>query len=582
MNCSRARATLWIATALVAGALPARAAEVIRIDDLDAGEDLRVEHFRVDRPVTLRLQCVGAGDGDAEEMYAYGWILDARTRDVVWSLDPRSGKRDKEQRITFDGDIALQPGIYAACYAAYGDWRMRWRIIKIMDKEIMRIEMPRKLSKKLERDAQSWKLLLETRTDRDLASVRPAPPPEPGSDPRLVVQMIGLRDNAFEKRGFTLPERSRLTVYGIGEWDQGNEAMADGCWILEAESRKRVWALGPDNFRHAGGAAKNKVARETITLPAGNYVAYACTDDSHGKDAWNAPPPYDPESWGITLWAESDDLARRVRPFDDDAEHPALLSIARQGSDAYASQGFTLAHPARLRVYSLGECTSASGCVDRGWIENYHTRDRVWEFEPEKTLPAGGATKNRYMDETIALAAGDYVAYYVTDDSHAFEDWNQTPPHDPEHWGVTLYGVDRLSASEFKLFDPERRAEADKPYLVRLVRIGDNEKRSERFRVDKPTRVHILAVGEGVEPDMVDYGWIENRTTGDVVWELTWRNSRWAGGAKKNRIFDGEMLLDRGEYEAYYETDGSHAWKAWNQAPPDDPGLWGLTITIVK
>ena len=41
------------------------------------------------------------------------------------------------------------------------------------------------------------------------------------------------------------------------------------------------------------------------------------------------------------------------------------------------------------------------------------------------------------------------------------------------------------------------------------------------------------------------------------------------------------MLLDRGEYEAHYVTDGSHAWASWNAAPPDDPALWGLTVTIV-
>jgi hypothetical protein len=37
---------------MAAGALSAAASEVVRIDDLDPLEDLRVERFRINRPVT--------------------------------------------------------------------------------------------------------------------------------------------------------------------------------------------------------------------------------------------------------------------------------------------------------------------------------------------------------------------------------------------------------------------------------------------------------------------------------------------------------------------------------------------------
>jgi len=117
-------------------------------------------------------------------------------------------------------------------------------------------------------------------------------------------------------------------------------------------------------------------------------------------------------------------------------------------------------------------------------------------------------------------------------------------------------------------------------FLVRMVQLGNDANESHAFHLDRPTRVHIVAVGEGVEPDMMDYGWIENTRTSQRVWELTWRNSRPAGGAGKNRLFDGEIVLDGGEYEGHFKTDATHAWRDWNALPPDAPAMWGMTVVV--
>jgi hypothetical protein len=91
--------------------------------------------------------------------------------------------------------------------------------------------------------------------------------------------------------------------------------------------------------------------------------------------------------------------------------------------------------------------------------------------------------------------------------------------------------------------------------------------------------VRIVAVGEGVQPEMVDYGWIEDVRSGRTVWEMTWRNTHHAGGAHKNRMFNDVIRLEAGEYEAFFVTDDSHAWGRFNQPQPDDPTLWGITIS---
>ena len=42
-------------------------------------------------------------------------------------------------------------------------------------------------------------------------------------------------------------------------------------------------------------------AHLTQTLPAGRYAAFYGTDDSHDPSAWNAPPPHDPDGWGLLV-----------------------------------------------------------------------------------------------------------------------------------------------------------------------------------------------------------------------------------------------------------------------------------------
>jgi hypothetical protein len=90
--------------------------------------------------------------------------------------------------------------------------------------------------------------------------------------------------------------------------------------------------------------------------------------------------------------------------------------------------------------------------------------------------------------------------------------------------------------------------------------------------------VQVYALGEGVGRDMVDYAWIEVQGTGRVVWEMTYRTSEHAGGARKNRVFDGTINLPAGTYVVHYESDGSHSYEDWNDDPPDDPEAWGVTV----
>ena len=81
---------------------------------------------------------------------------------------------------------------------------------------------------------------------------------------------------------------------------------------------------------------------------------------------------------------------------------------------------------------------------------------------------------------------------------------------------------------------------------------------------------------------MFDYAWIEDSGSGKVVWKMKYRMTDRAGGAEKNRVFDGTISLPAGKYTVFYETDDTHAYDDWNDTPPDDPESWGVTISLAK
>jgi hypothetical protein len=56
----------------------------------------------------------------------------------------------------------------------------------------------------------------------------------------------------------------------------------------------------------------------------------------------------------------------------------------------------------------------------------------------------------------------------------------------------------------------------------------------------------------------------------------------YAGGAKKNRFYNDLVVLKPGDYRVVYETDDSHSYNNWNDAPPLDPTSWGIIVSKVR
>jgi hypothetical protein len=584
----------WIAFALAIASLGVQAGEkqVASLRDF-CDTEMKTVGFDLDRPTTVHIKALGGG-GDygwtykSDQMFGYGWIINADTRDLVWKMDVRNTSRAHDDR-EFDGTVKLQAGSYEVYFSVYAfayhttfthmNMNVDHRNKPLFD------EHPKKrnffswfsdwfttdISKEWERRCKEWGLDLYV--DESVAS-RLREFASPKLQAGVVLRVTDTGNDAYIRKGFSLSDPTTISVYALGE--QGNSGeLVDYAWISDLRQNERVWDMR-DYVRSAGGAKKNQKAVSTITLEKGDYVLSWVSDDSHSSVDWNAEPPDDPLNWGVTLSVSDERERKNFAPTEVEEFKNAIVQIVRVGNNEYRSEGFTLKQDAKIRVYCIGERSNARRqMADFGTILNAKTRARVWTMDVDRSIHAGGASKNRMVDEVVDLPRGSYVVTYQSDDSHAYNDWNDDPPYDREHYGITVMGAgEKFSSAMVGKYVEER----DKNILAQIIRPGDNEDRSERFSLDKTTRVRVYSIGEGQNREMYDYGWIEDARTGNVVWEMTYSMTFHAGGGRKNRVVNTVVVLDKGEYRLRWRSDDSHSFGDWNVDPPDDPQYWGITL----
>lgn len=528
-------------------------------------------------------------------MFAYGWILDADRREVVWKMDRSNTSRSRDDR-TFDGEITLPQGAYEVYFAAatftysstfknfsmnidhreaglfnagiYSGNRTFGWFEKLIDRffgDDLREDWTKR--------SPAWGIDIAV-DEANASAVSLFHPPKEFR--HVSFKATGVGENVHVRQSFAVREPMTIRVYAIGEGLRGDYDLADYAWIIQTANRSRVWEMKWKNSNHAGGASKNIKFDGTVELPRGEYTLYYVTDNSHSAADWNCAPPADPLQYGITLCAVEEREQAHFALLPTTKEGPVLLSLTPMHNNETRSETFVLHKDASVRVYALGERSNERrSMADYGMILDARTRAKVWTMDVDRTAHAGGASKNRVVDEVITLPRGTYVVQYITDDSHAYGDWNAAPPYDPEHYGITLYGAgEGFDRSIVAKVEKQR----DKFAIAQLIRVGNNEERHTSFKLEKTTRVRIYALGEGVNREMTDYGWITDNKTGATIWEMTYSMTMHAGGARKNRFVNTTIVLDKGEYTLHYVTDDSHAFRDWNSDPPEDAEYWGITL----
>lgn len=559
-------------------------------------QEVKGQGFVLAKDANVHISAVGGGDRvfwrdmfnneDDSRMFASGWIINADTRKVVWemTLDNTSGRSSHR---AFDGDVTLEKGSYEIYYSAYGYYHSSTFSTSSMNIDRRRdhryngsgsffgiFDDNEDLYDDFMEFAKDYGITISI-DEADAGSVKEFTVPK--KEARTVFSMVGVGDGEVVKKQMKLSKALTLHLYALGE-GQDRDNLYDHGWIINSATRERVWDMDNKNTRYAGGASKNIQWNGDLELAAGSYELYYVTDDSHSSEDWNSKPPYDPLMYGVTISALNDKDKDAVSVGEvPDLDKNVVVSLTKVGDDDFASAGFTLKNDTKVRVYGIGEMSGDEEMADHGWIVNAKTRERVWEMDGRKTSHAGGASKNRMIDEVITLPKGNYLAYYETDGSHSYQDWNSEPPLDEQHYGLTVYGwsdgFDAKSVTEFK------EGEEDENVIAQLIRVRDDRHLTKQFTIDKLTKVRIYAIGEGVDREMADYGWIEDAKTGRTVWEMTYRMTDRAGGASKNRQVTATITLEKGEYELHYRTDDSHSYNDWNDDPPSDRAHWGVTVT---
>lgn len=515
------------------------------------------------------------------DLMFYGWILDSKSRKVAWNLledaNDKFFERSDPGRFSFKKEIKLPAGQYEVYYAAGMNYDRYGSKVEFHVSDLG--ELFNLIFNDIDNESDQYSSRYSSKFTMTItapsASLTEAPWDRKVNElsANALISVVRAGDNINFKKSFTVTSDINLNIMEISEQSDGD--LNDFAWIVNANTYEKVWPNNETRFKKAGGGNKNKSVFQTIRLPKGTYTLYYITDDSHSYDKWNVLPPYDPQFWGVTVWPDEGDKSK-VKAVD--LADPFVLKLNKAKNNAYLSQGFTLKKDMKVRVISQGESSGDFDMADYGWIVNTDTHTTIWEFTQRKAQYAGGGEKNRIVNQEIDLPKGNYIAYYVTDDSHAFGSWNVAPPLITELWGLSIIADDKDS---FVLSDAQASS-SNSQIISEIVRVRDDERAKKTFTLDKETKIRILAIGEGDDDELVDFGWIKNIKTDKVVWEMTYRTTERAGGAEKNRMYDGVILLPAGEYSVYFQTDGSHSYRDWNDTPPYDQEHYGITIYRVQ
>jgi hypothetical protein len=565
--------------------LPLRAQDNnITLRDFEPGR-IKYAGFTLHTDKSIKIEAIGAGGDrvirrtknyfvDPQNLFAYAWIIDAQSRDLKWRMTPNNTESDwwgAEYNRKFDGKVALEKGEYELYYSANRPLFLEtedgyFNLKRLWEKVFGDEDWWRENSNKWYINVSDIdEIYNQEAVDKYQRAVKNS----------AIVSLSDIGDSEEAKKGFSLRTAAALKIYALGEGVDGE--MFDFGYIIDANTRERVWVMEESETENAGGALKNRIARKTMDFAAGDYIVYYQSDPNHSQKGWNANPPYDPNFWGIMVSGASDNFDKSIVYKSEENEGDLIVQLDHLGDYEEAYEGFTLDRPLRLRIYAIGEGRDGD-MFDFGWIENVRSGETVWEMTYRNTESAGGAEKNRRFDGVITLPSGSYIANFRTDDSHSYQGWNAPKPLDPAGWGIKIYTIEKGDKRFVKEYDPEK----DKNILAQIVRVGDDANISREFEITTNQDVRVYALGEGRGDEMYDYAWIEDYQTGRTVWKMEYRDTRRAGGASKNRVFDKTVYLRKGRYILHYISDASHSYDDWNADPPLDKRNWGVTIYSFK
>ena len=540
--------------------------------------DLEHRAFSTDAPVVLQVAASGSLEREISnptpaDMAAHAWITRRSDRSLVWQIDPAHDQSRRGTLVHVDDTVPLEPGTYDLYFASFGvheparssrgifgfgdDWtsdKKHWQVaVKLAEGQNGRLRM----------------------VDDDVTATLPR-------DGQAMIWTTGpMGGHGTSEQFFTVAETMPLSIYAIGELC--SDSPCDTGWIENVRTGERVWRLETDNSEPAGGWKNNRKFSGLVELKPGTYRMVYKTDAGHAFGDWLGNPPFDPAGWGLTVGA-AEQAVEQVKLLSLWNDRTPFVNMTRVSDGEHRTITFDVGRVTPVVTYVVGELYSSGSKFDYGWIEDARG-NRVWEMSWGASSHAGGDRKNRIEESLVVLEPGRYVANYVTDDSHSYDDWNARRPSNPERWGLSLFLLDEEDRGSVTVGEPAAPMNAtvvpvtppNAAVLVDLTRVSNDADLSAGFELTENTEIHIHSVGEITSSERFDYGWIEDGN-GEIVWSMTRANSV-AGGGDRYRIYDGRLTLPAGDYVAYYTSDGSYAFGDFGESTPGRPQDYGIRVT---
>ena len=314
------------------------------------GRDVKCEGFSLDGSGSVSVKFTGAEKN--RPLWTRAWILNSSTREVVWDTRNAADRDDDRVPLTFNGSLTLPKGTYEVYYSyfpySYYNIKGFSEFMDFLGDKVFRWNDDDDYSS----DIKNFSIVITgkgTHLDKDAVEKL-----HEEYRKNSFFSMSGLWDSQAEHRGFVLDKPTDLAIYAIGE--ARSDGTYDYGWIKNTKTNEVVWTMMNRDLKYAGGDRKNRMVNETVSLPAGTYAAFFVTDDSHSAREWNAPPPNDPELWGLTVHVNDSgakDHAHLV-DYEDVPAKSIIVEMTKVRDKEFRSKGFTLKKAMDVRILAVG------------------------------------------------------------------------------------------------------------------------------------------------------------------------------------------------------------------------------------
>ncbi len=415
------------------------------------------------------------------------------------------------------------------------------------------------------------------------------------------IEFTDIHKNRLYVAGFSLDGETNIHIEAVGagyedfEFNPRNihsdpSGLYAYGWIINSDTRKMVWRMTNKNSRRVSKEGTYEFSGD-VSLPEGSYEVYYYFNEApfyQSRSFWNlgrflkkmlvesgdSPLPEQKSYLKITGFDASESEPIVLKEIRRIKQEDAVFNIEAKRPHQYTKQYIKVSEKTDISIYAIGELSSRKA-YDYGWIKNNSTGKKIWVMRPGEGSSAGGAFKNRFFRGDLTLDPGMYEIVFTTDGSHQMNGWNSNPPFDPYFYGITIF------ASPQEKEKIKVGVGASEKLIAQIVRVGDYADKTTPFKLDKPARVKIVALGEGDDGEMYDYGWLTD-SKGATIWKMTYYKTTHAGGAEKNRSAFEILRLSQGDYYLHYKSDDTHSWDDWNAAPPEESDLWGISVYYLE